>query len=109
MNPAIRCCSQGQQRSAVVSEQNAGERALEASVHAPDQLAADTSASAAASPQRRSVALLVLTSLAVIYTLYFGSALLLPLALAAVLKLLLQPVMRVLTARLRLPAALAAL
>jgi len=80
-----------------------------APARAPYQIAAVKPDGAAAPRQVRSVALLVLATLAVIYTLYFGSALLLPLALAAVLKLLLQPVMRVLTTRLRLPTALAAL
>jgi predicted PurR-regulated permease PerM len=47
--------------------------------------------------------------LAIVYTLYFGKEILLPIALALVLKLLLQPVMRLLHERLRLPGALAAL
>src|SRR4051812_45411253 len=40
----------------------------------------------------RSIGMLVLAVLAVIYTLYFGKEILLPIALAVVLKLLLQPV-----------------
>jgi predicted PurR-regulated permease PerM len=56
-----------------------------------------------------SIGILVLAILAVIYTLYFGKAVLLPIALALVLKLLLQPAMRLLHDRLRVPGALAAL
>ena len=57
----------------------------------------------------RSVGILVLAVLALIYTLYFGKEILLPIALAVVLKLLLQPVMRLLQQRLRFPGALASL
>ena len=57
----------------------------------------------------RSGGILVLAVLAVIYTLYLGKEILLPLALALVLKLLLQPAMRLLRDRLRFPGALAAL
>ena len=57
----------------------------------------------------RSVGLLVLAVLAVIYTLYFAQEIVLPIVLAVVLKLLLQPAMRLLHHRLRLPNALAAL
>jgi predicted PurR-regulated permease PerM len=56
-----------------------------------------------------SAGILVLTVLAIVYTLYFGKEILLPIALALVLKLLLQPAMRFLHARLQLPEALAAL
>src|SRR6476661_4895723 len=56
-----------------------------------------------------SVGILVLAVLAIVYTLYFGKEILLPVALALVLKLLLQPAMRLLHERLRLPGALAAL
>jgi predicted PurR-regulated permease PerM len=52
---------------------------------------------------------LVLAVLAVVYTLYLGKEILLPLVLAIVLKLLLQPEMRLLQERLRLPGPLAAL
>jgi predicted PurR-regulated permease PerM len=52
---------------------------------------------------------LVMAVLAVTYTLYFGREILLPLALATVLKLLLQPAMRLLQERLRFPGPLAAL
>ena len=54
-------------------------------------------------------ALGTLAVLAVIYTLYFASAILLPFALAIVLYLLLSPLMRFLNRRLRIPRALAAL
>ena len=54
-------------------------------------------------------ALGTLAVLAVIYTLYFAAAILLPFVLAIVLYLLLSPVMRVLTRRLHLPRFLAAL
>ena len=56
-----------------------------------------------------SAGILILAVLAVVYTLYFGKEILLPIALALVLKLLLQPAMRLLHERLRLPGALAAL
>jgi len=60
--------------------------------------------------QRRiGAATTVLAVLAVLYTLYFASSIVLPFALAIVLNLLLSPVMRVLHTRLRLPRALAAL
>ncbi|EIM30388.1 AI-2E family transporter [Microvirga lotononidis] len=57
----------------------------------------------------RSVGLLVLSVLAVVYTLYFGKEIILPIALAVVLKLLLQPAMRLLHERLHVPQALSAL
>ncbi|ACL62727.1 AI-2E family transporter [Methylobacterium nodulans] len=56
----------------------------------------------------RSVGILVLSLLAVVYTLYLGRELILPTVLALVLKLLLGPVMRILHERLRLPNSLAA-
>jgi len=56
-----------------------------------------------------SASILTLAVLAIVYTLYFGKEILLPIALALVLKLLLQPAMRLLHERLRLPGALAAL
>ena len=56
-----------------------------------------------------SAGILILAVLATVYTLYFGKEILLPIALALVLKLLLQPAMRLLHERLRLPGALAAL
>ena len=54
-------------------------------------------------------ALGTLAVLAVAYTLYFAASILLPFVLAIVLYLLLSPLMRILTKRLRLPRALAAL
>ncbi len=54
-------------------------------------------------------ALGTLAVLAVVYTLYFAAAILLPFVLALVLYLLLSPAMRFLTRRLRLPRFLAAL
>ena len=56
-----------------------------------------------------SAGILVLAVLAIAYTLYLGKEILLPIALALVLKLLLQPAMRFLHEQLRLPGALAAL
>jgi predicted PurR-regulated permease PerM len=56
-----------------------------------------------------STGILVLAVLAVIYTLYFGKEILLPIALALVLKLLLKPAMRLLHERLRVPGTVAAL
>jgi predicted PurR-regulated permease PerM len=57
----------------------------------------------------RSVSLLVLAVLAVFYTLYLAQDIILPIVLAIVLNLLLQPARRFLTGKLRLPAALASL
>ena len=56
-----------------------------------------------------SKSVLVIVVLAVIYTLYFGTEVLLPLALAIVLNLLLQPAMRLLQHHLRFPGPLSAL
>ena len=56
-----------------------------------------------------SAGILILAVLGIVYTLYFGKEILLPIALALVLKLLLQPAMRLLHERLRLPGALSAL
>lgn len=55
------------------------------------------------------VALVVMAVLAVFYTLYFAADIVLPILLALVLNLLLMPGKRLLTERLRLPGALAAL
>ncbi len=55
------------------------------------------------------VALVTLAVLAVLYTLYFAAEIVLPILLALVLNLLLMPGKRLLTERLRLPNALAAL
>src|SRR5690348_18145994 len=56
-----------------------------------------------------STGVLILTVLALIGALYFGKEVILPIALAIVLKLLLQPVLNFLCNRLRFPTALAAL
>ncbi len=56
----------------------------------------------------RDVALVILTGLAVMYTLYFAAGIILPFVLALVLSLLLSPAARFLTERLRLPRMLAA-
>jgi predicted PurR-regulated permease PerM len=56
----------------------------------------------------RSVGIIILCLVAIGWTLYVGREVVLPLALALVLKLLLQPAMRFLHARLRLPQVLAA-
>ena len=56
-----------------------------------------------------SAGILVLAILAIVYTLYLGKEILLPITLALVLKLLLQPAMRFLHEWLRLPGAFAAL
>src|SRR5262249_19228330 len=55
------------------------------------------------------IALTILTVLAVFYTLYLTSQLVLPIVLAFVLKMFLQPGMRLLTNRVRLPTGIAAL
>jgi predicted PurR-regulated permease PerM len=60
-------------------------------------------------PALRSASLPIMASLAVVYTLYFGKELLLPMTLALLFKLLLQAPMRFLTRRLRLPDPVAAL
>jgi predicted PurR-regulated permease PerM len=54
------------------------------------------------------VALITLTTLAVLYTLYFAASIILPFVLALVLGLLMSPVARFLCDRLRLPRMLAA-
>ena len=56
----------------------------------------------------RDVALVILTILAVLYTLYFAADIILPFVLALVLSLLLSPATRFLCDRLRLPRMLAA-
>jgi predicted PurR-regulated permease PerM len=78
----------------------------------PEQIqsAQEAVASGKATPHdTASAGILILALLAIVYTLYFGKEILLPIALALVLKLLLQPAMRLLHERLRLPGALAAL
>jgi predicted PurR-regulated permease PerM len=65
-------------------------------------------ATGAAVPESaRSIGTLILTILAVVYSLYFGKEVVLPIVLAVILKLLLGPAMRLL-GRLRLPDALSA-
>jgi predicted PurR-regulated permease PerM len=56
----------------------------------------------------RDVALVILTFLAVLYTLYFAAGIILPFVMALVLSLLLSPAARLLHTRLRLPRMLAA-
>ncbi len=56
-----------------------------------------------------SACLITLTILAVVYSLYFGRDFLMPIVMAAVLSLLLRPVMRLLSEAARLPMQLAAL
>ncbi len=58
--------------------------------------------------QVRDVTLVILTGLAVLYTLYFASGIILPFVLALVLSLLLSPAARFLCDRLRLPRIVAA-
>ena len=65
-------------------------------------------------PQRTSastgrVCLIILTVLAVLYTLYFAAAIILPFVLALVLALVLEPAMRLLNRRLHIPRMIAAL
>jgi predicted PurR-regulated permease PerM len=60
-------------------------------------------------PGAGTISLVVLATLAVFYTLYFAAEILLPFLLAVILMLLLAPLRRALTDRLRLPAMLAAL
>ena len=56
----------------------------------------------------RDVALVILTLLAILYTLYFAADIILPFVLALVLSLLLSPAARFLCDRLRLPRMLVA-
>ena len=63
---------------------------------------------AGANFEPRTVCLIMLTILAVFYTLYFSAAIVLPFLLAAVLNLLLQPAKRLLHDRLHIPAPLTA-
>ena len=55
------------------------------------------------------VCLIILTLLAVLYTLFFAAAIILPFVLAMVLALVLGPAMRLLNCRLRIPQMIAAL
>ncbi len=82
------------------------------SVTAPTSNAATEDAYISASVQRSSrggLALGIVATLAVFYTLYFAAAIVLPFVLAIVLFLLLSPLMRVLCKRAHLPRPLAAL
>src|SRR5476651_2168427 len=56
-----------------------------------------------------SIGVLLLATLAVVYALYVGKEVVLPIVLAVVLKLMLQPVMNVLCDKLRIHQAVAAL
>src|SRR5258708_29188918 len=56
-----------------------------------------------------SISLIILAGLAILCAFYVAAELVLPIALALVLKMLLQPAMRGLTGRLRLPAVVASL
>ena len=58
------------------------------------------------SPTINQVCLISLTLLAVIYTLYFAAAVILPFVLALVLTALLSPALQLLNRRLRVPRAL---
>jgi predicted PurR-regulated permease PerM len=60
-------------------------------------------------PSTQTVALVILVTLAVVYTLKVASSLILPFLIAAILNLVLQPAKHVLHHRLRVPAPLAAL
>ncbi len=64
---------------------------------------------ASVQPDASSVALVVLATLAVFFTLFAAASIILPLLLAVVLTLLLMPAKRLLHERLRVPAALASL
>lgn len=73
----------------------------------PDDLAPAPPATTRQTAQ--TIALLILAVLAVLYALSVSADLVIPLVLAMMLKLMLQPVMRMLSGRLRLPDALSAL
>ncbi len=60
-------------------------------------------------PDARTIATIVLATLAVLYTLYLAQEIVVPFVLAGVLNLLLQPAKRLLTGKLRFPNALASL
>lgn len=74
-----------------------------------DTMRAAQAEMARAHPDIRTIALVILAVLAVFYTLYFAAGIVLPFIFAIVLTLLLAPLKRLLTDRLRLPAMLAAL
>ncbi len=81
--------------------------------HTPDEIERETQQAQAvmraAEFHVRDVALVILTGLAILYTLYFAAGIILPLVLALVLGLLLSPAARFLCDRLRLPRMLAAI
>ncbi len=81
--------------------------------HTPDEVERETQQAQAvmraAHFHVRDVALVILTALAVLYTLYFAAGIVLPFVLALVLGLLLSPAARFLCDRLRLPRMLAAI
>jgi len=79
------------------------QREKAAQVSAPDQVRMK-----AGSMSALTAGVVVLAGLAIVGALYVGKELLIPITLALVLKLLLQPVMDFLSARLRIPAALSA-
>jgi predicted PurR-regulated permease PerM len=61
------------------------------------------------SPSAGQVCLIILTLLAVLYTLYFAAGIILPFVLSLVLTLVLGPAMRLMNRRLRIPRMIAAL
>jgi predicted PurR-regulated permease PerM len=76
----------------------------------PPQLDRETVAHAEAIPARAlSIGVLVIAVLAVVCGLYFGKEVALPIILALVLKLMLQPIMNVLCDRLHIPHAISAI
>ncbi|MGO9824153.1 MAG: AI-2E family transporter [Terriglobales bacterium] len=70
---------------------------------------AQQSAGLAGRPTAPTIGILILALIAAIYTLYVGKEVALPLAMALILKLLFQPIMHVLSDRLRLPQIVSAL
>src|SRR3981189_2243750 len=79
------------------------QREKAAQVSAPDQVRMKAGGMSAWAP-----GFVVRGGLAIVGALYVGKELLIPITLALVLKLLLQPVMDLLPVRLRIPAALSA-
>ena len=61
------------------------------------------------SPSAGQVCLIILTLLAILYTLYFAAGIILPFVLALVLTMVLGPAMRLMNRRLRIPKMIAAL
>jgi predicted PurR-regulated permease PerM len=91
------------EQSAVAPSQSNVRAAVEDKQHAQEALASG----AAVPSDARSVGILILAVLAVVYSLYFGKEILLPIVIAVTLKLLLGPAMRVL-GRSHFPNALSA-